>query len=69
MGDYYSRRGVEPVELSDDELDSLSGGIPLFEDTSGGSGADYSTSRLVERAVPPLPLLQERPTEDPYAWF
>jgi hypothetical protein len=52
----------EPVELSDDDLDSLSGGIPHFDNAFGGH-------EDVGRHAPSVPLLQDRPTDNPDLWF
>lgn len=50
------------VELSDDELDEVSGGIPHFDNSFGGRPEVGSTR-------PILPVLQTRPTDDPGRWY
>jgi hypothetical protein len=60
--DRAEHRGIASIDLSDDELDGLSGGIPHFQNAFAGALA-------VGQTLPPLPVLQDRPTEDPYAWF
>jgi hypothetical protein len=60
--DNYEFEGFEGFDLSDDELDGLSGGIPHFENTFGGTQA-------VGQFGPLLPVLQDRPSDDPDLWF
>jgi hypothetical protein len=56
------RRDDVDMELSDDELDGLSGGIPHFDTAFGG----YQELRTDK---PALPVLQDRPSNDPDFWF
>ncbi|WP_328745071.1 hypothetical protein OHT57_06465 [Streptomyces sp. NBC_00285] len=52
----------ELVTLTDDDLEGLSGGIPHFDSAFGG----YQD---VLPARPVLPILQDRPSDDPQLWF
>ncbi|MDT5030957.1 MAG: hypothetical protein QOC94_1128 [Actinoplanes sp.] len=48
--------------LSDDELDTISGGIPQLGHVPTSEPGD-------EFDLPQFPVLQERPTADPGMWF
>jgi hypothetical protein len=60
----YKNREQKPVEseLSDEDLDLISGGIPTLGNTFAGDP-------YAERVVPKLHVLQDRPDGDPDLWF
>lgn len=56
------------VDVSDDDLDNLSGGIPHFDNMFGGYQEEHFDDAS-RRSRTNLPVLQDRPTNDPDLWF